>query len=332
LLAIGAGCLLHYKLMGQLKLLAGRSHPQLWTEIADFLDTKLCKVELSDFANGEISFKLGESVRGDDVFIMQTHSQNPNDAIIEQAIMIDAAKRSSASSITALCPFLGYARQDRKSTGREPITARLVVDILANAGADRIMSVDLHSGQTQGFFDGPFDHLIARPSLVNHFKAMFKGDDVVIVAPDAGRVKSAERYSDAMDCNIAIIHKQRSTTENNKVEARYLMGDVKNKVCIIIDDMIDTAGTICAAAQMIADNGAKSVYGVATHGVLSKPALERIDESVFEKVIVTNTLPQHPELSKKLEVVSIAPLLAEAVKAVHTLGSVSALFDGKNQF
>jgi ribose-phosphate pyrophosphokinase len=315
-----------------MKLLAGRSHPELWTEISEWLKAPLCEVRLDNFANGEISCQLGESVRGYDVFILQTHAPNINDALMEQAIMIDAAKRSSAASITALCPFLGYARQDRKSSGREPITARLVVDILAGAGADRIMSVDLHSGQIQGFFDGPFDHLIARPSLVKHFKAKFKGEDIVIVAPDAGRVKSAERYSSNLDCSIAIIHKQRSTTQHNVAEAKYLIGDVKDKTCIIIDDMIDTAGTICAAAQMIAEHGAKDVYGVATHGVLSDPALERIEASVFKKVIVTNTLPQQPERSSKLEVVTIAPLLAEAIKAVEDRASVSALFDGNNQF
>lgn len=313
--------------------MSGRIYPELATEIAKLLDAPLHTVQLSNFANGEISCRLGESVRDSDVFIIQAHASNVNDAIMEQAIMIDAAKRASARSITAVCPFLGYARQDRKSNGREPITARLVIDILAQAGADRIMSVDLHAGQIQGFFNGPFDHLIARPILVQYVKKHFKAKDLVIVSPDAGRVKSAERYGTDLGCEIAIIHKQRSTVKHNTAEAKYLIGDVKGKTCIIIDDMIDTAGTLCAAAELIAENGAKAVYGLATHGVLSDPALQRIEESVFTKVIVTNTLPLSPDAqSKKIVSLSIAPLIADAIKAVFIGESVSAIFDGKNQF
>lgn len=314
----------------ELHILSGRSHPELAEAIAKQLDVPLTKVRLADFANSEINCHLEDSVRGDDLFIIQSHSPNVNDAIMEQAIMIDAAKRASARSITAICPFLGYARQDRKSSGREPITARLVVDILAAAGADRIMSVDLHSGQIQGFFDGPFDHLIAMPLLCDYIKKNFDPKDLVIVSPDAGRVKLTERYGSILGCEIAIVHKHRSTSKRNTVEARYLIGDVANKTCILIDDMIDTAGTICAAADLLAENKAKAIYGITTHGVLSDPAVERIEKSAFKEVITTDTLPQNHK-SKKIKVLSVAPLLAEAISTVYQGGSVSALFDGQNQ-
>jgi ribose-phosphate pyrophosphokinase len=248
--------------------------------------------------------------------------------------MIDAAKRASASSVTAVVPFLGYARQDRKASGREPIAARLIVNTLAAAGADRIMSVDLHSGQIQGFFNGPFDHLIAMPILKGYLRKHFNNDmnNVVIVSPDAGRVKISERYSSALKTDMAIIHKHRSTSEHNKVEARYLIGDVEGKTCILIDDMIDTAGTICAAADLLDRRGAKEVYGLATHGVLSDPALERINNSAFKKVVVTNTLPvADMDLGAKIEVLSIAPLIANAIEAVFAGSSVSAIFEGQNQ-
>jgi ribose-phosphate pyrophosphokinase len=314
----------------RLHLIGGRSHPNLTNAVAKQLKTKPCAVALRNFANGEISCKLGESVRGADVFVLQTHDVNVNDAIMEQAIIIDAAKRASAGSVTAVCPFLGYARQDRKSSGREPITARLVIDILAAAGADRIMSIDLHAGQIQGFFSGPFDHLVGMPILANYIRSHFDVDELVIVSPDAGRAKTAERYSSLLNCGMAIIHKQRSYIKHNSVEAKYLIGDVKGKICVVIDDMIDTAGTICAAAGILEENGAKAIYGVATHGVLSDPAIERIEASSFKKIIVTNTLPLVKK-SKKIEVLSIAPLLANAISAVYNGESVSALFDGKNQ-
>lgn len=314
----------------ELKLLSGRAHPQLAEEIAKKLGVRLSDTELGNFANGEISCKLKESVRGDDVFIIQPHCAQVNESIIEQALMIDAAKRSSANSVTAVCPFLGYARQDRKSSGREPIAARLIVDFLATAGADRIISVDLHSGQTQGFFDGPFDHLIASPILRKYIARKFDSKDLVIVSPDAGRVKSAERYGSALNCEIAIIHKHRSTSRRNVSEARYLIGDVQGKTCVIVDDMIDTAGTICAAANLLAENGAKAIYGVAAHGLFSDPAMERIEASAFTKIIVTNTIPQTTK-SSKIKVLSIAPLIADAIAAIYTGGSVSALFDGQNQ-
>lgn len=322
------------KAQRRLQVISGRVHPALAKEIATILDVPIHEVKLSNFANGEISCRLGDSVRDSDVFIIQSHGgSNVNDAIMEQAIMIDAAKRASAKSITAVCPFLGYARQDRKSAGREPITARLVIDILAQAGADRIMSVDLHAGQIQGFFNGPFDHLIARPILTQYIVKNFDPKNLVIVSPDAGRVKSTERYASQLNCDIAIVHKQRSKTVHNSVEARFLIGDVKGKTCILTDDMIDTAGTICAAAEILAKNGAKEIYGLAAHGVLSDPAIERIEASAFTKVIITNSLPtDRASKSKKIEVLSIAPLIAEALSAIFVGKSVSALFDGNNQF
>src|SRR3990167_3512680 len=216
----------------RLCILAGRAYPQLAQEVAEKLRTPITETHLSNFADGEISCRISDSVRGNDVFIIQPHCGNVNEAIFEQAIIIDAVKRASAASITAVCPYLAYARQDRKSGGREPISARLVIDLLAIAGADRIMSVDLHSGQTQGFFDGPFDHLIAMPTLVEYTRNHFNSKDLVIVSPDAGRVKVAERYSSALNCAMAIIHKHRSTSRINTVEAKYLIGDVKDKTCV----------------------------------------------------------------------------------------------------
>lgn len=315
----------------QLHLIGGRSHPGLTAKVAKQLKTESCSVKLDNFANGEISCRLGESVRGADVFVLQSHSRNVNDNIIEQAIMIDAARRASAASVTAVCPFMGYARQDRKSHGREPITARLVIDLLVTAGADRIMSIDLHAGQIQGFFKGPFDHLIAMPLLAKHIQKLTSTDDLVIVAPDAGRAKSAEHYSQLLNCNMAIIHKQRSYTKHNSAEAKFLIGEVKGKVCVIIDDMIDTAGTICAAAGLLKEEGAREIYGAATHGVLSDPAMELIEKSAFKKIIITDSLPVSAK-SSKLQTVSVAPLLADAIKAVYLGDSVSALFNGKNQF
>jgi len=245
--------------------------------------------------------------------------------------MIDAAKRASARSITAVCPIISYSRQDRKSAGREPIGARLVIDMLTAAGADRIMSVDLHSGQTQGFFNGPFDHLIAFPLFRQYIKDNF-GSDVVFVAPDAGRVKLTERYSNRLAAPMAIIHKSRSTDAKNTVEAKHLIGDVDGRNCVIIDDMIDTAGTFCAAADLLKEKGAKTVHGLATHGIFSGDALEKIEASAFEKVVVTNTMPIDTKgVTNKVEVLSVAGILADAISAVANSRSVSAIFEGDNQ-
>lgn len=317
-----------------MQLLSGRAHPELAAEIADCLGIKQCSIQLSDFANGEISVRFNESLRGHDVFIIQTHGAKAlkiHTSIFEQLLMIDAAKRASARSITAICPLLSYARQDRKAAGREPIAARLIVDLLTAAGADRIMSIDLHSGQTQGFFNGPFDHLIAMPLFKKYIKSNL-GDDIMFVAPDAGRVKMAERYSSAFGTGMAIIHKTRSTTKHNSVVAKHLIGDVKGRDCVIVDDMIDTAGTFCAAADMLKEKGAGKIYGLATHGVFSEPSLERIQKSAFEQVIVTNTVPIETKgKTDKIEVLSVAKMLADAIAAVAEASSVSALFEGQNQ-
>ena len=316
----------------RIQLLSGRVHPELAQKISNKLDIPLSNVELSNFANGDVHIRINESLRGDDIFIIQSHHGRPNEAILEQLLMIDAAKRASARSITAVCPFLGYARQDRKAGGREPIGARLIVDMLSIAGADRIMSVDLHSGQIQGFFDGPFDHLIAMPVFKKYIKDNLDIKNLVMVSPDAGRVKMAERYSTTLGCDLAIIHKHRSTKVKNKSEARYLIGDVKDKICVTFDDMIDTAGTIGTAADILKQHGAKEIYALSTHGVFSGPALERIEKSAFTKIVVTDTLPTPSNSAGgKIETLSIAPLIADAIAAIFDDESVSALFEGDNQ-
>jgi ribose-phosphate pyrophosphokinase len=315
-----------------MRIFSGRTHPDLAQEIADNLGTHLGKVTIEDFANGETRVRFNESVRGDDVFIIQSHGETVHKAIFEQLLMIDAAKRASARSITAVCPLMSYARADRKAAGREPIGARLIVDLLTVAGADRIMSVDLHSGQAQGFFNGPFDHLIAMPLFKTYIKEHFGGNDVVFVAPDAGRVKLTERYSSTLGTSMAIIHKSRSTTKRNTVEAKHLIGEVKDRNCVIIDDMIDSAATFCAAAEMLKERGAKTVVGLATHGIFSEGAYERIEKSAFEQVVVTNTVAVDPQgITKKVVVLSVAKLLADAIDAIANGSSVSAIFEGQNQ-
>jgi ribose-phosphate pyrophosphokinase len=274
-------------------------------------------------------------VRGADVFIIQTHGSTEelsvNDVIMEQLIMIDAARRASAKRITAVIPNYGYARQDRKAEGREPITAKLVANLFASVGANRLMSVDLHSGQIQGFFDGPVDHLTAMPVLVDYIKNNLP-DDLVVVSPDAGRVKVAERYTNQLQADLAIVHKRRVKGVKNSVEAVEIVGDVGGRTCVIIDDMIDTGGTICAAADQLRERGAADIYALATHGVLSGPAIDRFKNSVISKVIVTNTLPLGPEKQiDKIEVLSVAPILAEAIDAVFEDNSVSEIFGGANQ-
>jgi len=315
----------------RLLIFSGSRNNDLAQKVAKKLGIKLSNTGIEHFANGEIKCHLEESVRGGDVFVFQSHVGNVAEAIMEQAIIIDAAKRASARHITAVCPFLGYARQDRKSAGREPITAKLVIDIFAVAGADRIACVDLHAGQIQGFFNGPFDHLISLPATANHMKNKFKGEEVVVVSPDAGRVKLTERYAGRLGADMAIVHKRRS--KKNQAEAIDVIGDIKGKHCVIVDDMIDTAGTLCSAAELLKKHGAKAVSAVATHGIFSKPAVDRIAKSPIEYLVVTDTLPL-PDAAKKLgyiEVVSIVDLLADALRAIYEQTSVSVLFDGQNQ-
>ena len=315
----------------RLQLFSGRSHRPLAEAIATHLQVELGEDNLSEFANGEVHCRFGESIRGSDVFIVQTHAHPVNEAIMEQLIMIDAAKRASAKRITAVCPFYGYARQDRKASGREPITAKLLADMLITAGVDRVVSVDLHSGQIQGFFDVPVDHLTATPVLTDYVTENL-GSDVVIVSPDAGRVKVAERFAQHIGADLAIVHKRRAVDVANAVEARDVVGDVRDRVCVLVDDMIDTAGTVCAAAERLASKGAAEVHAMATHGVLSDPAIDRLKNSAISKVVITDTLPlpidRHID---KIEVLSVAEIIADALDAVFEDTSVSEIFGGENQ-
>jgi len=314
----------------RLDLVSGRSHPELAQDIAAQLGVELGEANLREFANGEIHCRFDSSIRGSDVFIVQTHCGPVNDSLMEHLIMIDAAKRASAKSITAVIPNYGYARQDRKSTGREPITAKLVADMLAVAGADRVVSVDLHSGQIQGFFDIPFDHLTAAPVMIDYLRKHLS-DDLVVVAPDAGRVKVAERFSQHLTADLAVVHKRRLRGVANQVEALQVVGDVDGRQCVLIDDMIDTAGTIVAAADLLIDRGAAEVWCMATHAVLSDPAIDRLKNSALTKVVVTNTLPIAADrLFDKLEVLSVADLISKTIGAVFEDTSVSEIFDGEN--
>jgi ribose-phosphate pyrophosphokinase len=318
----------------KLHVVSGRANLPLAEEIAANLGVTLGEANPTNFANGEIHSRFGESVRGMDVFIIQSHGANGdmsiNDAIIEHLQMVDAARRASAKRITAVMPFYGYGRQDRKAEGREPITAKLVANMFAVAGANRLMSVDLHSGQIQGFFDGPFDHLVAMPVLVDHLKRNM-GDDLVVVSPDAGRVKVAERYANVLHADLAIVHKRRVKGAKNAVEAKEVVGNVAGRTCVLIDDMIDTGGTLVAAAEQIVEQGARQVCAAATHGVLSGPAIDRLKNSVIAKVVVTNTLPLPTEKQiDKIEVLSVAKIIADAIDAVFEDTSVSEIFGGAN--
>jgi ribose-phosphate pyrophosphokinase len=315
----------------RLQLYAGRSHLALAEEIAANLGMDLGEANLLEFADGEIHCRFGESVRGTDVFIIQTHCGPVNDSIVEQLIMIDAAKRASAKRITAVCPYYGYSRQDRKASGREPITAKLVADMLRVAGVDRVVSVDLHSGQIQGFFDGPVDHLTAMPVLADYLRREGTSS-MVIVAPDAGRVKVAERFAQRLDGDLAMVRKRRAKETANEVEAMDVVGPVAGRRCVLIDDIIDTAGTVCAAAELLVDRGAAEVWAMATHGVLSDPALDRLKASPLARVIVTNTLPLAEDRRiDKIEVLSVAKIIADAIDAVFEDTSVSEIFGGENQ-
>jgi ribose-phosphate pyrophosphokinase len=315
----------------RLQLFAGRSHLPLAQAIAEHLKVELGEDNLAEFANGEVHCRFGESIRGSDVFIIQTHSRPVNESIMEQLIMIDAARRASAKRITAVCPFYGYARQDRKASGREPITAKLLANMLTTAGVDRVVSVDLHSGQIQGFFDVPFDHLTAMPVLTDYVLRTL-GTDVVIVSPDAGRVKVAERFSQHLEADLAIVHKRRPRGFANRVMALDVVGEVEGRVCVLIDDMIDTAGTMCAAAEQLVEHGAVEVHAMATHGVLSDPAIDRLKNSVISKVAITDTLPLEDDRRiDKIEVLSVAEIIADALDAVFEDTSVSEIFGGENQ-
>ncbi len=318
----------------RMALYSGRTHLALAREVAQHLGIELGDPNLVEFANGEVRPRFGESVRGCDVFIMQSHfgcdGRSINDSIMEQLIMIDAAQRASAKRITAVCPFYGYARQDRKAEGREPITARLVADLFKAAGAKRMVSIDLHSGQIQGFFDGPVDHLTAMPVIEQYIRDNAK--DPVIVSPDAGRIKVAERMQQHLGADLAFVYKRRPKGTTNTAQALDVIGDVDGRLCILTDDMIDTGGTIVSAAHLLLDKGATEVWAMASHGVLSGPAVERLEKSRIDRVILTNTLPLAPEkLISKIKVLSVAPIIADALSAVFDDTSVSEIFGGENQ-
>ncbi len=314
-----------------LMLFSGRAHPELAEQVAKELDVHVTAQTARDFANGEIFVRFDESVRGCDAFVLQSHPYPLNQWLMEQLIMIDALKRGSAKRITAILPFYPYARQDKKHRGREPISARLVADLLKTAGADRIVSVDLHTDQIQGFFDGPVDHMRGQSLLCNYIVDNYNGHDKVVVSPDSGRVRIAEKWADALGgVPLAFIHKTRDPRVPNQVKSNRVVGEVKGKTCILIDDMIDTGGTIAGAVKLLYEDGARDVVIAATHGVLSDPARQRLAECGAREVIVTNTLPigedkQFPQLT----VLSIAPLLASTIRAVFENGSVTGLFDGE---
>ncbi len=321
----------------RLMLFAGRGHPELSEEIAKALSVPLGDVVLSTFANGELYCRYGESVRGSDIFVVQTHCEPINDRIVEQLIMIDAAKRASAKRITAVCPFYGYARQDRKAEGREPITARLLADLLTVAGADRVVTVDLHTGQIQGFFDFPVDHLTAVPLLASYqAERLGAGAEVTVVSPDAGGGKLARRFANhladhGVRAELAFIDKRRPAGQHNVAVATEVVGVVRERHCLLVDDMIDTGGTVASAAALLMDRGAASVSILATHPLLSGPAVERLRAAPVREVVVTNTLPVPPEKRwPQLVVLSIAPIVAEALDAVFEDTSVSELFKGDN--
>jgi ribose-phosphate pyrophosphokinase len=320
----------------RLALYSGRTHPELAAEVAAHLGIRLGDPNLVEFANGEVRPRFAESVRGTDVFVIQSHygidGRSINDSIMEQLIMIDAASRASAKRITAVCPFYGYARQDRKAEGREPITARLVADMFRAAGAKRMISIDLHSGQIQGFFDGPVDHLTAMPVLEQYVRT--HATEPVIVSPDAGRIKVAERMTQHLgDCgaDLAFIYKRRPKGTANVAEAKEVIGDVKGRLCVLTDDMIDTAGTVVSAAELLLERGATEVWAMATHGVLSGPAIDRLKNAPLARIVLTNTLPLPPDKQlPNIEVLSVAEILAEALSAVFDDTSVSEIFDGEN--
>ena len=313
-----------------LVLASGRAHPELAQEVADELGTELLPMSAYDFANGEIYVRSGESVRGKDIFVIQAHPAPLNNWLMEQLLMIDSFKRASAKRITAVAPFYPYARQDKKGRGREPISARLVADLLRTAGADRIMSVDLHTAQIQGFFDGPVDHLFAVPLLADYIRSRVSTDEITVVSPDTGRVRVAEQWAERLGgAPLAFVHKSRDLTVPNQAVSKQVVGQVEGRTCVLIDDMIDTGGTIAGAVRVLKEAGAKDVIIAATHAVFSDPAAQRLAECGAREVVVTNTLPiPAGKRFDSLTVLSIAPLIARAIREVFEDGSVTSLFDG----
>ena len=313
-------------------LLSGRAFPELADEIAGHIGMSVTPMTARDFANGEIFVRPEESVRGSDAFVIQSHTTPINHWLMETLILVDALKRASAKRITVVAPFYPYSRQDKKHRGREPISARLVADLLKTAGADRIMSIDLHTAQIQGFFDGPVDHLFALPLLSKYVADTYAGEDLTVVSPDTGRVRAAEQWADRLGgVPIAFIHKTRDPNVANAVIANRVVGDVVGRLCILADDMIDTGSSVVKAADLLYEAGAADVIIAATHGIFSEPAADRLKNSRVREVIITNTLPLRPEQRfDKLTVISIAEMIARAIKEVFLDGSVTSLFDGRS--
>jgi ribose-phosphate pyrophosphokinase len=313
-----------------LMVFSGRAHPALAEEVASTLEIQLVPTQAYEFANSETYVRYEESVRGCDAFVIQSHTAPINEWLMEHLIMVDALKRASAKRITVVMPFYGYARQDKKHRGREPISARLVADMFKTAGADRLITVDLHADQIQGFFDGPVDHLFALPILASHVKEKYGDQDLAVVSPDAGRIKVAERWSARLGgAPLAFIHKTRSIDRPNETVANRVVGDVRDRICVLVDDMIDTGGTIVHAAEALVRDGAAGVVIAATHPILSGPAVDRLKNSDVTEIVVTNTLPiPDDKRFDKLTCLSIAPLLSRAIKEVFEDGSVTKMFDG----
>ena len=313
-----------------LMVFTGRAHPDLSEEVASLLGIQLVPTTAYEFANSEIYVRFQESVRGSDAFVIQSHTAPVNEWIMEHLIMVDALKRASAKRITVVMPFYGYARQDKKHRGREPISARLIADLFATAGADRLIAVDLHTAQIQGFFDGPVDHLMALPILSDYVRDRYGDQDLAIVSPDAGRIKVAEQWSSRLGgAPLAFIHKTRDINQPNESVANRVVGEVRGRICILVDDMIDTGGTIVKAAEALMADGAAGVVIAATHAILSDPAVDRLKNCPATEVVVTNTLPITDDRQfDKLTVLSIAPLISRAIQEVFEDGSVTSLFDG----
>lgn len=313
-------------MLDKIKIFSGNSNPSLALKICEALDVPLGAARVRRFSDGEVMVEIGENVRGRDVYVIQSTCAPTNDNLMELLVMTDALKRASAATITAVVPYYGYARQDRKAAPRTPITAKLVADLIAKAGIDRVVTVDLHAGQIQGFFDIPVDNLYAAPVILNHLKNRFDGQPVVMVSPDAGGTERARAFAKRLECTLAVIDKRR--TSPNVAEVMHLIGDVRNKIAVILDDMVDTAGTLTQAAKALKDNGATMVYACATHGVLSGPAIERINNSDIAEIVLTDTIPMGDKetMTSKITMVSVSGLLAEAIRRIHEDESVSSLF------
>jgi len=324
----------HLEVAGRksLVLLSGGAYPELADEIASNMGTEITPTTRRQFANGELFIRPNESVRGTDAFVIQSYTTPINEWLMESLILVDALKRASAKRITVVAPFYPYARQDKKHRGREPISARLIADLFKTAGADRLMAVDLHTAQIQGFFDGPVDHLFAMPLLADYIRGKYGKEDLVVVSPDTGRVRTAEQWADELGGrDLAFVHKTRSIDVANEVVANRVVGEIEGRCCLLIDDMIDTAGSISKAADLLFTVGATEVLIAATHGIFSGAATDRLKNSQVSEVVVTNTLPIGPEQAfDKLTVLSIAPLLGKAIREVFEDGSVTSLFAGRS--